>query len=112
MTGSSDRTSSAPNHAKAQAFPPIQAWGLEKKLRVRGLGQTVAGLPTGALAEEILTPGDGQIRAFFNAGGSPMMAWPDQRRTQEALASLDLLVTTDVWYSPTGASPTTSPPRR
>ena len=30
-----------------------------------------------------------------------MMAWPDQRRTQEALANLDLLVTTDVWYSPT-----------
>ena len=90
-----------PNHAKAQAFPPIQAWGLGTKLRVRGLGQTVAGLPTGALAEEILTPGDGQIRALFNVGGSPMMAWPDQRRTQEALANLDLLVTTDVWYSPT-----------
>ena len=90
-----------PNHAKAQAFPPIQAWGLGTKLRVRDLGQTVAGLPTGALAEEILTPGDGQIRALFNAGGSPMMAWPDQRRTQEALADLELLVTTDVWYSPT-----------
>jgi anaerobic selenocysteine-containing dehydrogenase len=90
-----------PNHAKAQAFPPIPAWGLGTKLRVRGLGQTVAGLPTGALAEEILMPGDGQIRALFNAGGSPMMAWPDQRRTQEALANLDLLVTTDVWYSPT-----------
>ena len=59
------------------------------------------GLPTGALAEEILTPGYGQIRALFNVGGSPMMAWPDQRRTQEALANLDLLVTTDVWYSPT-----------
>ena len=61
----------------------------------------MAGLPTGALAEEILTPGDGQIRALFNVGGSPMMAWPDQRKTQEALANLDLLVTTDVWYSPT-----------
>ena len=66
-----------------------------------GLGQTVAGLPTGAFAEEILTPGDGQIHALFNVGRCPMMAWPDQRRTQEALANLDLLVTTDVWYSPT-----------
>ena len=71
-----------PNHAKAQAFPPIPAWDLGTKLRVRGLGQTVAGLPTAALAEEILTPGDGQIRALFNVGGSPMMAWPDQRRTR------------------------------
>jgi anaerobic selenocysteine-containing dehydrogenase len=90
-----------PNPAPAQAFPPYPAWDVGKKLRIRGLGQSIAGLPTGALAEEILTPGDGQIRALFNAGGSPMMAWPDQRRTQEALADLELFVTTDVWYSPT-----------
>ncbi|HXY91830.1 MAG TPA: molybdopterin-dependent oxidoreductase [Acidimicrobiia bacterium] len=90
-----------PNPAKAQAFAPYRAWDVGAKLRVRGLGQTVAGLPTGALAEEILTPGEGQIRALFNAGGSPMMAWPDQRRTQEALADLELFVTTDVWHSPT-----------
>jgi len=90
-----------PNPARAQAFPPIPAWGFGNRLRTRGLEQSIAGLPTGALAEEILTPGPGQIRALLNVGGSPMMAWPDQHRTQEALANLDLFVTTDVWYSPT-----------
>jgi anaerobic selenocysteine-containing dehydrogenase len=88
------------NQAKAQAYPPRPAWGFGHKMRVRGLGQNVGGLPTAALAEEILLPGEGQIRALLNIGGSPMMAWPDQRRTREALESLDLFVTTDIEYSP------------
>ena len=88
-----------PNHAKAQARRPYRAVG-GLKMRVRGLEQNIGGLPTAALAEEILLPGEGQIRALLNIGGSPMMAWPDQRRTREALESLDLYVTTDVEYSP------------
>ena len=90
-----------PNHAKAQARRPYRALGFGHKMRVRGLEQTNGGLPTAALADEILLPGEGQIRALLNVGGSPMMAWPDQRRTREALESLELLVTTDVEYSPT-----------
>ncbi|MHB8465876.1 MAG: molybdopterin-containing oxidoreductase family protein [Acidimicrobiales bacterium] len=90
-----------PNHAKAQARRPYRALGFGHKMRVRGLEQTNGGLPTAVLAEEILLPGEGQIRALLNIGGSPMMAWPDQRRTREALESLELFVTTDVEYSPT-----------
>jgi anaerobic selenocysteine-containing dehydrogenase len=90
-----------PNRAKAQARRPYRALGFGHKMRVRGLQQTNGGLPTAALADEILLPGEGQIRALLNVGGSPMMAWPDQRRTSEALRSLELLVTTDVEYSPT-----------
>jgi len=90
-----------PNHAKAQARRPYKASGFGHKMRVRGLEQVVGGLPTAALAEEILLPGEGQIRALFNVGGSPMTAWPDQRRTRKALEDLELFVTTDVEYSPT-----------
>ena len=90
-----------PNHAKAQARRPYRAIGFGHKMRVRGLEQTNGGLPTAALADEILLPGEGQIRALLNVGGSPMMAWPDQRKTHEALESLDLFVTTDVEYSAT-----------
>jgi anaerobic selenocysteine-containing dehydrogenase len=90
-----------PNHAKAQARRPYRALGFGHKMRVRGLEQTNGGLPTAALADEILLPGEGQIRALFNIGGSPMMAWPDQRKTREALESLELFVTTDVEYSAT-----------
>lgn len=89
------------NRAKAQPRGPYRAFGFGHKMRVRGLEQTNGGLPTAALADEILLPGEGQIRALLNVGGSPMMAWPDQRRTHEALRSLELFVTTDVEYSPT-----------
>jgi anaerobic selenocysteine-containing dehydrogenase len=89
-----------PNRTRAQAFAPYPAI-TGRKMRVRGLEQSVAGLPTGALAEEILTPGPGQIRALFNVGGSPATAWPDQVLARRALEDLDLFVTTEVEYSPT-----------
>jgi anaerobic selenocysteine-containing dehydrogenase len=89
-----------PVQARAQAFPPYPAL-TGRRMRVRGLERSVAGLPTGALAEEILMPGPGQIRALFNVGGSPATAWPDQRLAQRALEDLELFVTTDIEYSPT-----------
>lgn len=86
---------------KAQAFPPFKAWGFGEKMRVRGLTDTAAGMPTAALAEEILLPGEGQVKALICIGGNPMAAWPDQRKTQRAMEALDLLVTLDVEMSTT-----------
>jgi anaerobic selenocysteine-containing dehydrogenase len=86
---------------RAQAADPVPAYGLGEPLRVRGLTPTTAGLPTGALAEEILLPGDGKVRALLCAGGNPMTAWPDQLQTIDALRSLDLLVQIDPWMSAT-----------
>ncbi|WP_422743216.1 molybdopterin-containing oxidoreductase family protein [Mycobacterium sp. WMMD1722] len=85
--------------AKAQAHPPYQGWGYGEKLRVRGLTDTVAGMPTAALADEILLEGDGQVRALICVGGNPMAAWPDQRKTLRALEALELLVTLDTEMS-------------
>ena len=85
----------------AQAVPPFPVTGLGEELRVRGLSQTICGLPTAGLADEILTPGDGQVRALLSLGGSPASAIPDQTRTADALQALDLLVHTDVQMSPT-----------
>ncbi|MGF7150229.1 anaerobic selenocysteine-containing dehydrogenase [Sphingomonas zeicaulis] len=81
--------------ARAQPWPPFQGWGFEPRLRVRGLGGCVSGLSAAALADEILLPGDGQVKALIVAGGNPMMAWPDQNRAFAALNALDLLVTLD-----------------
>lgn len=86
---------------KAQPFPPFKAWGFGEKLRVRGLTDTAAGMPTAALADEILMPGEGQVKALVCIGGNPMAAWPDQRKTQAAMEALDLLVTLDVEMSST-----------
>ena len=81
--------------ARAQPWPPFQGWGFEPRLRVRGLGGCVSGLSAAALADEILMPGEGQVKALIVAGGNPMMAWPDQNRAFAALNQLDLLVTMD-----------------
>ena len=89
-------------------FPPIAATpgpgialGYGKKLRIRGLEQSAAGLPTAALADEILTEGDGQIKAMFCIGGNPVLTWPDQIKTIEAMKALDLLVCMDPRMSKT-----------
>ena len=86
---------------RAQAMPPFPIRPDGPKLRVRGLGFSAAGMPTAALADEILLPGEGQIKALFCLGGNPMMAWPDQARTARALQSLELLVCADPEMSAT-----------
>ncbi|WP_260850914.1 molybdopterin-dependent oxidoreductase [Rhodococcus sp. WB9] len=83
----------------AQATSPDADWGLPGEVRVRGLRKTRAGMPTATLPEEILTPGEGQVRALISWGGNPAVAFPDQRRTVEALESLELFVQIDPWYS-------------
>ncbi|MEM6554748.1 MAG: molybdopterin-dependent oxidoreductase [Pseudomonadota bacterium] len=92
-----------------EGFPAIAAgtgsmpaWGFGTKLRVRGLEESISGLPTAALADEILTPGPGQIKALLVLGGNPMLAWPDQIKTYEAMQALDLLVCFDPRLSKTG----------
>lgn len=85
----------------ARAEKPRPAFGFGEKLRVRGLTDTAAGLPTAALADEILTPGEGQVRALFVVGGNPLGSWPNQEKTRRALESLDLLVVVDPEMSAT-----------
>jgi anaerobic selenocysteine-containing dehydrogenase len=90
-----------PISAKAQPMPPGKGWGYGEKLRIRNFSDTRAGLPTAALADEILLEGDGQVRALFCLGGNPMVAWPDQEKTFAAMQKLDLLVTFDIKMSST-----------
>lgn len=87
--------------ARAQPYPPYRAWGFGERMRVRDLTNATCGMPTAALADEILLEGEGQVKALFCLGGNPMMAWPDQRKTKAALEALDLLVTFDTELSAT-----------
>jgi anaerobic selenocysteine-containing dehydrogenase len=85
---------------KAQAAPPQPArFGVE--MRVRGLTETHAGLPTAAVADEILLEGEGRLRALISCSGNPAAAWPNQQKVVRALRSLDLLVQIDPWLSQT-----------
>ena len=87
---------------RARAEKPQPAFGFGESLRVRGLGDTAAGLPTASLADEILTPGDGQVKALFVVGGNPLAAFPNRKKVRRALESLDLLVVIDPQVSATG----------
>jgi anaerobic selenocysteine-containing dehydrogenase len=85
---------------RAQAAPPKPVRsGLP--FRTRGLTGTPAGLPTSAACDEILMPGDRQIRALIVSGGNPVAGWPDQLKVIEAMKALELLVCIDPWMTAT-----------
>ena len=54
-----------------------------------------------ALAEEIDTPGEGQIRAMITVAGNPVLSTPDSDRLDAALASLDFMVAVDIYVNET-----------
>ncbi len=69
--------------------------------RVRGAAEAGSELPVAVLAEEIETPGDGQIRALFSVAGNPVLSTPDGRRLDAALATLELFVAVDMYVNET-----------
>jgi len=86
---------------RAQVGPPMAMFGAEgmPKSRFRGLGHLGWEMPCNVLADEILTPGDGQVRAFISVGGNPVVGFPDQAKMVEALDDLELFVQIDPWMS-------------
>ncbi|MFL5348397.1 MAG: molybdopterin oxidoreductase family protein [Hyalangium sp.] len=71
------------------------------KSRVRGLPEFTGELPVAALAEEILTPGQGQIRALLTFAGNPVLSTPNGGQLDKALASLDFMVSIDPYLNET-----------
>ena len=69
--------------------------------RVRGLPEFAGELPVGVLAEEIDTPGEGQVRALLTVAGNPVLSTPDGRRLDLALDSLDFMVAVDIYVNET-----------
>jgi anaerobic selenocysteine-containing dehydrogenase len=69
--------------------------------RIKGLRGMPGEMLTPLLAEEILEPGEGQVRCLFVCGGNPVVAFPDQLKTIEALKDLELLVVIDHRMTPT-----------
>jgi anaerobic selenocysteine-containing dehydrogenase len=69
--------------------------------RVRGLPEVKGELPVAALADEIETPGDGQIRAFVTIAGNPVLSTPNSGRLDRALTGLDFMVSVDPYLNET-----------
>jgi hypothetical protein len=69
--------------------------------RVRGLGEVLGELPVAALAEEIETPGHGQVRALVTIAGNPVVSTPNAARLAGALEQLDFMVSVDIYVNET-----------
>ena len=69
--------------------------------RVRDLPEFGGELPVAALAEEIETPGQGQVRAVLTLAGNPVSSTPDGSRLAAALAGLDFMAAVDVYVNET-----------
>ena len=98
-------------------FPRASAWpvsslpmpGLEHgapnfgrwRSRVRQAPEVLGHVPASCLAEEIDTPGPGQIRALFTVAGNPVLSTPEGDRLDAALDGLDCMISVDNWLNET-----------
>ncbi|HEX6013017.1 MAG TPA: molybdopterin oxidoreductase family protein [Geminicoccaceae bacterium] len=109
LTGNLDRPGGAMFPKPAAGGPNTLGaprYGRETRIgrwrsRVRGLPESFGELPVACLAEEIETPGEGQVRALITIAGNPALSAPNSGRLQRTLASLELLVCVDFYVNET-----------
>lgn len=73
----------------------------KRQSRVRGLPDFNGELPVACLSEEILTQGEGQIKAMFTVAGNPVLSTPNGQQLDTALESLDFMVCVDYYLNET-----------
>jgi anaerobic selenocysteine-containing dehydrogenase len=94
----------APAFAANTAGAPGRGKGVStgrRTSRVSGAPEVFGELPMTCLAEEIETPGDGQIRALVVIGSNPVLSAPNGPRIAAALAQLDLMISFDIYLNET-----------
>ena len=69
--------------------------------RVSGYPEALSELPAAALAEEIDTPGDGQIKAMITIAGNPVLSAPDGDRLDKALDGVGFMLSIDPYLNET-----------
>ena len=69
--------------------------------RVRDLPEVMGELPVSTLIDEIVTPGEGQIRGLVTVAGNPVLSTPDAETLDKALDGLDFMVSIDIYCNET-----------
>ncbi len=109
LTGNLDRTGGV-LFAKSAAFATNTAGkpGVGKGVstgrhhaRVSGAPEVYGELPITCMAEEMETPGEGQIRALFTVATNPVLSSPNGPRLAKALDQLDFMVSMDIYLNET-----------
>jgi anaerobic selenocysteine-containing dehydrogenase len=104
LTGNFDRKGGA--MFTAPAFDLLAATKAEQtynrwQSRVRKLPEFLGELPVAALAEEMLTSGEGQIKAFVTSCGNPILSTPNGSQLDKALQGLEFMVSIDFYINET-----------
>ncbi|MDX6503931.1 MAG: hypothetical protein QOE29_1056, partial [Gaiellaceae bacterium] len=81
-------------------LPVTRKWG-HRHQRVSGLPGYADEFPVAGLADEILTPGPGQVRGMITYAGNPALSTPNGARLDEALATLEHFVAVDMYVTET-----------
>ncbi len=69
--------------------------------RVSGAPEVAGELPVTCLAEEIDTPGPGQVKALITIAGNPVLSAPNGPRLAQALDRLEFMVSMDIYLNET-----------
>ncbi len=69
--------------------------------RVRNLPEFMGELPVSVMAEEMITEGDGKIRAFITNCGNPVLSTPNGTQLEQGLRSLEVMVSIDIYLNET-----------
>ena len=69
--------------------------------RVRALPEFDGEFPVATMADEMLTPGAGQVRALVTVAGNPVLSTPNGSKLDGALAQLDFVVCIDPYLNET-----------
>lgn len=85
------------NQTYADGTAPNNRW----RSRVKGLPEVSGFTPVATLPDEILTPGEGQVRAMLTLCGNPVRSSPNSARYAEALASLKFMASIDIYLNET-----------
>ncbi|MGY2222794.1 molybdopterin oxidoreductase family protein [Pseudomonas gingeri] len=103
VTGNLDRvggalcTSPAVDLVASTAGGHFNRW----QSRVSGLPEYGGELPVSALAEEMLSEGEGQVRALVTVAGNPVLSTPNGRQLEQALDGLEFMVSIDLYINET-----------
>ena len=72
-----------------------------RRSRVRQLPEFSGEFPAATLADEMLTPGDGQIRGLFTVAGNPVLSLPNGPKLEAGIKGLELYVAIDFYQNET-----------
>ncbi len=69
--------------------------------RVRTFPEVMGEYPAAAMAEEITTPGPGQLRAMVTIAGNPVLSTPNSEQLDAAMSDLEFMVSVDIYVNET-----------